>query len=114
METETGSEEATEKTSNMSKGLLWFELWERMAAQVRAAVREGRVDLRRSQWRTTRSPWRMDAPFLLPVGIAAIGELLLMVQVHQISRGCWSTKRLENPRTRGLQEAGEQGRWGVR
>lgn len=30
MEIETGSEEVTEKISNMSKGFLWFELWERM------------------------------------------------------------------------------------
>lgn len=73
----------------MSSGLLRFEWWESLA---RAAGRAGRWTVETAHRRSIRSPTRTDGPLSLSVGIAAVGELSLVVRACRISQGYRFTK----------------------
>lgn len=78
----------------MSSGLLRFEWWESLA---RAAGRAGRWTVETAHRRSIRSPTRTDGPLSLSVGIAAVGELSLVVRACRISQRLPVHKRMEDP-----------------
>ena len=63
----------------------------------RAAGRAGGWTLERAHRRSTRSPTGTDGPLSLPVGIAAVGELLLVVRACRYLSRLLVHKRMENP-----------------